>query len=280
MARRTTTAPRWLIPAVFLVLTTAAFAADQAAVREAMLELSHAGKDAAGEYATFRRGAPAERSEWSQLASLYRAVGKVGTAAVKVKTLSQDIESLDVGRREFRQRLARVDSLASVARDLATSTWDAGLPTDDDDEARSIVSRRARTAKRLADQLVIAGDDVAYAVRVTEGIGAESLALSVVGILVVFVVLALIAIVVGSIRKLDDGWQRKEAEDKVEAFNKEPSIDATTLVLLSAACATVITGRFRVRRVRRLLSPRVRRTPWSAQGRLILQGSHTVSRKN
>ena len=53
------------------------------------------------------------------------------------------------------------------------------------------------------------------------------------------------------------------------ATSKEPTIDATTLVLISAAAAVAVGGRFRVRRIRRLLSPRQKRTPWSAQGRLI-----------
>ena len=59
---------------------------------------------------------------------------------------------------------------------------------------------------------------------------------------------------------------------------REPTIDTTTLVLIAAACATVAGGRFRVRRIRRLLPIQTKRTPWSAQGRLILLGSHTVKR--
>ena len=121
---------------------------------------------------------------------------------------------------------------------------------------------------------------MAYAVGVTEGIGARTLNLSLVGIVVVFGVLTLIAGVVGTIRKLDDGWQSREKAADEAALVKEPTIDATTAVLIAAACATLITGRHRVRRIRRLLSPKQKRTPWSAQGRLILQGSHTVGRKS
>lgn len=107
-------------------------------------------------------------------------------------------------------------------------------------------------------------------------ISSEMGGLAVAGILIVFTVLALIAMVVAVFKRLDDRWQAAEAAREAEAINKPQTIDTTTLVLISAACATVVGGRFRVRRVRRLLSPRTKRTPWSAQGRLTLQGSHTV----
>ena len=103
--------------------------------------------------------------------------------------------------------------------------------------------------------------------------------LAVVGILIVFGVLALIAAVVAVLKRLDDRWQDHEARQAAAAATKEPTIDNTTLVLIAAAAATAVGGRFRVRRIRRLLSPRQKRTPWSAQGRLILQGSHAVKRK-
>ena len=100
--------------------------------------------------------------------------------------------------------------------------------------------------------------------------------LSLVGILIVFGVLSLIAVVVALLKKLDDRWQAREAEQAESATEKEPTIDAMTLVLVSAAAAVAVGGRFRVRRIRRLLSPRQKRTPWSAQGRLILHGTHGV----
>jgi Na+-transporting methylmalonyl-CoA/oxaloacetate decarboxylase gamma subunit len=103
--------------------------------------------------------------------------------------------------------------------------------------------------------------------------------LAIVGILIVFGVLALIATVVAGLKRLDDRWQDHEARQLAAAAEKEPTIDNTTLVLIAAAAATAVGGRFRVRRIRRLLSPRQKRTPWSAQGRLILQGSHSVRRK-
>jgi Na+-transporting methylmalonyl-CoA/oxaloacetate decarboxylase gamma subunit len=109
---------------------------------------------------------------------------------------------------------------------------------------------------------------------------AEMVSLTLVGILIVFGVLALIAGVVALLKKLDDRWQTHEAVQAEAATDKEPTIDATTLVLISAAAAVAVGGRFRVRRIRRLLSPRQKRTPWSAQGRLILHGTHAVRAKN
>jgi Na+-transporting methylmalonyl-CoA/oxaloacetate decarboxylase gamma subunit len=103
--------------------------------------------------------------------------------------------------------------------------------------------------------------------------------LTLVGILIVFGVLALIASVVAVLKRLDDRWQDHEARQSAAATGKEPTIDNTTLILIAAAAATAVGGRFRVRRIRRLLSPRQKRTPWSAHGRLVLQGSHTVRRK-
>jgi Na+-transporting methylmalonyl-CoA/oxaloacetate decarboxylase gamma subunit len=106
----------------------------------------------------------------------------------------------------------------------------------------------------------------------------EMAILSVTGAFIVFCVLAMIALVVTLFKRLDDHWQKQEEDKAEQALVQEQNIDDTTLLLIAAACATVVGGRFRVRRIHRLLSPKRRRTPWSAQGRLILQGSHTVKR--
>ncbi len=110
-------------------------------------------------------------------------------------------------------------------------------------------------------------------------ISPEMGSLAIAGILIVFSVLALIAGVIALLKKLDDRWQDHERRLDEAAGQKVPTIDTTTLVLISAAVATVVQGRFQVRRIHRLLSPRRTRTPWTAQGRLTLQGSHAVRRK-
>ncbi len=101
----------------------------------------------------------------------------------------------------------------------------------------------------------------------------------IIGIAVVFLVLAFIATVVALFRRLDDHWQKRERAQEAAAEEKEPTIDNTTLVLIAAAVATMIQGRFHIRRIRRLLPSDAVSGTWSMQGRSILHGSHVVSKK-
>ncbi len=110
-------------------------------------------------------------------------------------------------------------------------------------------------------------------------ITSEMASLAWAGIGIVFGVLAVIAAAVALLKKLDDRWQQAEARTMAQATEQTQDIDETTLVLIAAAAAVVTGGRFRVRRIRRLISPQTKRTAWSAQGRLILQGSHMPRRK-
>ena len=110
-------------------------------------------------------------------------------------------------------------------------------------------------------------------------ISSEMGALTVTGIGIVFGVLTLIAIVVALFKRVDDRWKAHEAALADQATSLTQNIDDITLLLISAAAATVVGGRFRVRRIHRLLPMRTKRTPWSAQGRLILQGSHSINHK-
>jgi len=100
-----------------------------------------------------------------------------------------------------------------------------------------------------------------------------------IGILIVFIALIIVSISVAVIKRVDDNWQHREKKQKETAMTKEPSIDSTTLVLLSAAAATMISGRFHIRKIRRLLPRDARSGPWSLEGRVILHGSHVVSKK-
>ena len=106
-----------------------------------------------------------------------------------------------------------------------------------------------------------------------------SVRFAVIGWIIVFGSLAVIAMAIALIRKADDRWQKHEEAQDVAAVDKDPTIDTTTLVLISAACATMIQGRFHIRSVRRLLPRDAQRSNWSSQGRAILHGSHVVSRK-
>jgi len=100
-----------------------------------------------------------------------------------------------------------------------------------------------------------------------------------VGITIVFASLALIAVTIALIRRLNDKWQAHEDRQNQAALDKEQTIDSTTLVLIAAATATMVQGRFHIRSVRRLLPAGGARSAWSVQGRAILHGSHVVSKK-
>ncbi len=97
-----------------------------------------------------------------------------------------------------------------------------------------------------------------------------------VGITIVFAVLALIATVISVLRNFDDRWEQKERQAEIDRLNEEPSIDATTLVLISAAVATAVEGRHYIKSVRRVAPKGIRRGTWALQGRAVLHGSHTV----
>ena len=100
-----------------------------------------------------------------------------------------------------------------------------------------------------------------------------------IGITIVFVALSIIAIAVALIKRVDDSWQAREKRQRNEALDKDQSIDSITLILITAAAATMIQGRFHIRKVRRLLPRGAPKSPWSLEGRAILHGSHVVPRK-
>nr|MBN2276615.1 OadG family protein [candidate division Zixibacteria bacterium] len=106
-----------------------------------------------------------------------------------------------------------------------------------------------------------------------------SLKFAVIGITIVFVSLALIAVAISLIRRLDDRWQKGEEKSKRDAVSKPQNIDTITLVLISAAVGTMFQGRYHIRSVRRLMPYGGAKSPWSVQGRAILHGSHVVPKK-
>jgi Na+-transporting methylmalonyl-CoA/oxaloacetate decarboxylase gamma subunit len=102
--------------------------------------------------------------------------------------------------------------------------------------------------------------------------------LTIIGLVIVFGVLTIISFAIFMVRKIDDKWQAHEEKNRHLALGKTQNIDDTTLILISAAVATYVGGRFIIHKVR-VLPRNVRRTPWSSQGRAVLLGSHTVIRK-
>lgn len=107
----------------------------------------------------------------------------------------------------------------------------------------------------------------------------QNLPLALVGLLIVFAVQSIIALTISLIRQLDEKWRHQEKAQNAEALDREPTVDALTVVLVSAAAATVLGGRHRIRSIRRLMPADHKRIPWSAQGRSQMQGSHTIERK-
>ena len=107
----------------------------------------------------------------------------------------------------------------------------------------------------------------------------DAVQFSLLGIAIVFAVLATLVLILGLLRRLDDRWQAAErAEAATPAARDEQTIDDTTLVLIAAAVATVVGGRGHIRSVRRVLPSDAPSSVWSVQGRATLQGSHVIQR--
>ncbi|TNF34404.1 MAG: hypothetical protein EP329_07305 [Deltaproteobacteria bacterium] len=104
--------------------------------------------------------------------------------------------------------------------------------------------------------------------------------LTAVGIPIVFGVLAVVAFVVFLVSRLEQAIEARRAAREAAGVAPEPAkpqkptIDDTTLVLITAAAATMIQGRFHIRRIRRIGGPG--QTAWFQQGRATLHGSHNV----
>ena len=105
----------------------------------------------------------------------------------------------------------------------------------------------------------------------------DAITLSVVGFLIVFAVLALTATLVWLVGRFDTGWQRREQVEEQTRVDRDPTIDATTAVLIAAAVTTYLGGRARIRSVRRLIPAGGQPSAWSAQGRATLLGSHAIA---
>ncbi len=102
-----------------------------------------------------------------------------------------------------------------------------------------------------------------------------SFKLTIAGLVIVFAALIVIATVVAIIRAVDARWEEREEKQDRAAFEKPQTIDETTLVLISAAVATYLTGRHRIRGIR-MIQSETKASPWSMQGRLVLTGSHVI----
>jgi Na+-transporting methylmalonyl-CoA/oxaloacetate decarboxylase gamma subunit len=103
--------------------------------------------------------------------------------------------------------------------------------------------------------------------------------ITIIGISIVFLALIIISAAISFIKRLDDRWETREKMQTEAALDKDQSIDTTTLVLIAAAVATMIQGRYHIKRIRRLLPRGGEKGPWSVHGRAVLLGSHVVPKK-
>lgn len=103
------------------------------------------------------------------------------------------------------------------------------------------------------------------------------LELTLVGMGIVYFALVLIVAAISGMKRLDERWRAAEQAGDEAAFGKSPNVDYTTLVLISAAVATMLVGRARIRSVRRLAPADFASSPWSVTGRAVLQGSHVIT---
>lgn len=113
----------------------------------------------------------------------------------------------------------------------------------------------------------------------SEDIFSVAINLTIVGVVTVFFVQLLIAGALVVIGRIEASATKKELpkEEPAHALARTPSVDEFTVLLISAAVATYLTGRYRIRAIRRV-GPADRSGMWSSHGRMVLMGSHAVSR--
>ncbi len=105
---------------------------------------------------------------------------------------------------------------------------------------------------------------------------AFGLEITLVGMGVVFLALALVAGAISWMRRLDERWRSAESAEEAAAFGRTPTIDQLTVVLVAATAATLVAGRHRIRQIRRLSPGDQPASAWAVTGRAALQGSHAV----
>lgn len=108
----------------------------------------------------------------------------------------------------------------------------------------------------------------------------QGLEFTAVGLSIVFAVLLLIAGFVALIRKVDTILIGRDKHGSAEARKEPSNLDELTQVLIAAAAATLLQGRARIRSIHRVQNNGMARSPWSQQGRAILQGMHVISKKS
>lgn len=106
-----------------------------------------------------------------------------------------------------------------------------------------------------------------------------ALNLSAVGLGIVFAVLAMIATIVTYLKRMDSSWHDKEYQEDAAMLEKTQNIDDVTLVLISAAVATVVRQKFRLKNIRVIRKDDRKGGAWQSQGRGQLHASHSIEKK-
>ena len=114
-------------------------------------------------------------------------------------------------------------------------------------------------------------------INATNGMGISGiLEITFVGLIIVFAVLGIIAMMISLIRTIDEKWLEKEKIEKIEATEKEATIDALTLVLISSAVTAVLgMKRHNIKKIKLIKNSR---TSWSLTGRQTIMGSHKLNK--
>lgn len=101
----------------------------------------------------------------------------------------------------------------------------------------------------------------------------EVFQLAISGFLIVFMVLLLITLLVSLLQRLD------KMQPVAGKSAKEQTIDNLTLVLISAAVTTMLHHqKHRIRRIHRIPAASRASESWSNSGRVILHGSHVITK--
>ncbi|PLX70133.1 MAG: hypothetical protein C0603_04115 [Denitrovibrio sp.] len=108
----------------------------------------------------------------------------------------------------------------------------------------------------------------------------EALKLSAAGMLIVFSSLIIIALVISVMRSLDEKYTKAQERKNAPAPVKQQTLDNLTLVLISAATATVLQNKqYRMRSIRKIVSRDATVAGWAMEGRSVLHGSHVMNVK-
>lgn len=102
--------------------------------------------------------------------------------------------------------------------------------------------------------------------------------LSVMGMTVVFSVLMLVAGLVTLVRRFGGISEPRDHIATAVRSSRDRVLDDLTVVLITAAAITLLKGRGRIRRIRKVRHSEPRSSPWILQGRATLIGSHQIQK--